>query len=155
MSQGLRKSWVIGYMQCWFVLPLIPLFPMDSSILLDSLILQVYTDCLDIPLYILRGHMAAFQKNISHPKDCFCHSKHFILVFIVCQSTRLTMSATETCALNRPFKLSVHNRNIIFLFLNQNIHCGHSKEWSQLDCSFDHPNHMLKIMGKKIFTILL
>ena len=28
------------------------------------------------------------------------------------------------------------------------------KESSQLDGSFEHPKHMLKIMGKKIFTIL-
>ena len=36
LSQGLRKSLVIRHTQCWFVLPLIPLFPMDSSILLDT-----------------------------------------------------------------------------------------------------------------------
>ena len=41
-----------------------------------------------------------------------------------------------------------------FLFLNQNICCGCSKEPSQWDGSFEHPKHMLKIMGKKIFTIL-
>ena len=26
--------------------------------------------------------------------------------------------------------------------------------WSHLDGSFEHPKHMLKLMGKKIFTIL-
>ena len=49
---------------------------------------------------------------------------------------------------------SRRNRKIIYLFLNQNIGCGYSKEPSQWDSSFEHPNHMLKIMGKKIFTIL-
>ena len=43
---------------------------------------------------------------------------------------------------------------MFFLFLNQNICCGYSKEPSQWDGSFKHPKHMLKIMGKKIFTIL-
>ena len=46
------------------------------------------------------------------------------------------------------------NRKIIFLFLNQNICCGYSKEVSQWDGSFEHPKHILKIMGKKIFTLL-
>ena len=32
--------------------------------------------------------------------------------------------------------------------------CGYSKEPSQWDGSFEHPKHMLKLMGKRIFTIL-
>ena len=32
---------------------------------------------------------------------------------------------------------------------------GTKKNPSQWDGSFEHPNHMLKIIGKKIFTILL
>ena len=51
-------------------------------------------------------------------------------------------------------QLRVCNRKIIFLFLNQNIFCGYSKEPSQLDGSFEHPKHMLIIIGKKILTIL-
>ena len=51
-------------------------------------------------------------------------------------------------------KLRVCNRKIIFLFLIQNICCGYSKEPSQWDCSFEHLQHMLHIIGKKIFTIL-
>ena len=51
-------------------------------------------------------------------------------------------------------KLRLRNENLIFLFLNQNICCGYSKEPSQRDGSFEHPKHMLKLMGKKIFTIL-
>ena len=46
-------------------------------------------------------------------------------------------------------------QKIVFSFLNQNIYCGHSKEPSQSDGSFEHPKHMLKGMGKEIFTILL
>ena len=42
----------------------------------------------------------------------------------------------------------------IFLFLKRNICCGYSKEPSQWDGSFEHPKHMLKLMGKKILTIL-
>ena len=45
-------------------------------------------------------------------------------------------------------------QKVIFLFLNQNICCGYSKEPSQWDGSFEQPKHMLKLMGKKIFTIL-
>ena len=52
------------------------------------------------------------------------------------------------------FKLRVCNTKIFFFFLNQNICCGCSKEPSQWDGSFEHPKHMLKIMGKTIFTIL-
>ena len=48
----------------------------------------------------------------------------------------------------------VRNRKKIFLFINQNICCEYSKEPSQWDGSFEHPKHMLKIMGKKILTIL-
>ena len=49
---------------------------------------------------------------------------------------------------------ALRNRKILFLFLNQNICCGYSKEPSQWDGSFEHPKHMLKIMGHKILTIL-
>ena len=49
---------------------------------------------------------------------------------------------------------SRRNRKIIFLFLNQNICCGYSKESAQRDSSFEHPKHMQKIMDKKILTIL-
>ena len=42
---------------------------------------------------------------------------------------------------------------IIFLFLNQNICCGYSKEQSQWDGSFEHPKHMFKLMGKEINAI--
>ena len=54
---------------------------------------------------------------------------------------------------NRPLVKSVYQK-IIFLFLNQYICCEYSKEPSQRDGSFEHPKHMLKLMGKKIFTIL-
>ena len=40
--------------------------------------------------------------------------------------------------------------NLIFLFLNQNICCGYSKEPSQCDgSSFEHPKHV-KIDGLEI-----
>ena len=46
------------------------------------------------------------------------------------------------------------NQKLLFLFLNQNICCGYSKELSQWDGSFEHPKQMLELMEKKIFTIL-
>ena len=48
---------------------------------------------------------------------------------------------------NRPQK-------IIFLFLNQNICYWYSKEPSRWDGSFKHPEQMIKLMDKKIITIL-
>ena len=45
---------------------------------------------------------------------------------------------------------SMPTKKFIFLFLNQNICCGYSKEPSQGDASFEHPKHMLSLMGKKI-----
>ena len=50
--------------------------------------------------------------------------------------------------------LRVCYENLILIFLNQNICCGYSKEPSQWDGSFEHPKHMIKLMGKKIFTTL-
>ena len=43
---------------------------------------------------------------------------------------------------------------LFFLFLNENICCGYSKEPSRWDGSFEHPKHMFKLMDKKITTIL-
>ena len=43
---------------------------------------------------------------------------------------------------------------IAFLFLNQNICCGYSKEPSQLDCYFEHPKHMFYLIDKKIIAVL-
>ena len=51
-------------------------------------------------------------------------------------------------------KLTVRNRKIIFLFFNQNLCCGYSKEPSQWDGSFEQPRHMFKLMDKKIIAIL-
>ena len=51
-------------------------------------------------------------------------------------------------------KLRMCNEKLIFLFLNQNICCGYSKEPSHRGGSFEHPKHMLRLKGKKIFTIL-
>ena len=43
---------------------------------------------------------------------------------------------------------------LIFLFLNQNICCGYSKEPSRWDGSFEHPKQVFKVMDKKMFAIL-
>ena len=42
---------------------------------------------------------------------------------------------------------------VIFLFLDQNIYCGCSKELSQWDGSFEHPKQMFKLIDKKILII--
>ena len=46
------------------------------------------------------------------------------------------------------------NWKLFFLFLNQNICCGYSKEPSQWDGSFEHPKYMFKLIDKKIIAIL-
>ena len=51
------------------------------------------------------------------------------------------------------FGQRVRSKKIIFLFLNQNICCGYSKEPSRWDGSFEHQKHMLKLLGKKILQI--
>ena len=51
-------------------------------------------------------------------------------------------------------QIRVCNGKLFFLFLNQNICCGYSKEPSHRDGSFEHPKHMFKLMGKKIIKIL-
>ena len=50
-------------------------------------------------------------------------------------------------------QIRVHNI-FFFLFLNQNICCGYSKEPSHWDGSIEHPKHMFKLMDKKIIAIL-
>ena len=40
-------------------------------------------------------------------------------------------------------KQDLSHRIIIFLFLNQNICCGYSKELSHWHSSFEHPKHIL------------
>ena len=47
----------------------------------------------------------------------------------------------------------MHIWELFFLFLNQNIYCGYSKEPSQWDRSFEHPKHMFQLMDKKIITM--
>ena len=54
---------------------------------------------------------------------------------------------------SRP-QIRVSNWKLLFLFLNQNICCGYSKEPSQWDGSFEHPKHTFKLMDKKIIAIL-
>ena len=43
---------------------------------------------------------------------------------------------------------------VFFLFLDQNICCGYSKEPSHWDGYFEHPKHIIKLISKKTFTIL-
>ena len=51
-------------------------------------------------------------------------------------------------------QIRVRTGKLFFLLLNQYICCGYSKETSQSDGSFEHPKHMLKLMGKEINAIL-
>ena len=51
-------------------------------------------------------------------------------------------------------QIRVRNQKLFFLFLNQNICCGCSKEPSHWDGSFEQPKQMLKLIDKKILAIL-
>ena len=51
-------------------------------------------------------------------------------------------------------QVRMHIWKLLFLFLNQNICCGCSKEPSNWDCSFEHPKHMFRLIGMKIIIIL-
>ena len=89
-----------------------------------------------------------FIKYVSFCKLLFC-----ACIFILINLFSLNLSKHIILKLTG-LLLRVRKRKIIFLFLNQNICCGYSKEPSQRDGSFEHPIYMLKIVGKKIFTIL-
>ena len=52
--------------------------------------------------------------------------------------TSLSLLAGRTIV--RPFLAKIVYQKIIFLFLNQNICCGYSKESSEWDGSFELPN---------------
>ena len=96
--------------------------------------------------------LSEFSKRGTPLSDWFFRSS-LIWVGTVC----LGILAGDWClnfrTSTRPLVMSGYQK-ITFLFLNQSICCGYSKEPSQWDYSFEHPKHMLKIMGKKIFISL-
>ena len=69
--------------------------------------------------------------------------EHFFVLFELCWTPHAGL------------QIRVCNWKLLFLFLNQNICCGYSKEPSHRDGSFEHPKHMFNLMDKKIITILL
>ena len=69
-------------------------------------------------------------------------------------TTTTTTTIKQKSTAQAPDKLRVRNRKLFFLFLNQTICCGYSKEPSRYDGSFEHPKHMFKLMGKKKHTLL-
>ena len=95
----------------------------------------------------------------------YIHVLIFLAIFII---HYLFISANLTCLLSWPSRCTIIDPGlnqdrppdkcaywkIIFFILIQIICCGYSKEPSQWDGSFEHPKHVLKLMGKKIFTIL-
>ena len=61
--------------------------------------------------------------------------------------------AHERIILITGLQIRVRIGKLFSLFLIQNICCGYSKEPPQCDGSFEHPKHMLKLIGKKIIAI--
>ena len=84
-----------------------------------------------------------------HLKDSHWKCRYFnrTMKSLVCQRAAVLFYPSG-------LQISVCIGKLFSLFLNQNICCGYSKESSHWDVSFEHPKHMFKLMGKKIFTIL-
>ena len=51
------------------------------------------------------------------------------------------------------YVMKPHRYIIFFVFLIQNICFGYSKELSQWEGSFEHPNHIFKLIANKILAI--
>ena len=84
----------------------------------------------------------------------YAHPCKLISSYVICYLESIVTELT-TCKISifyRP-QIRVRNWKLFFLFLNQNICCGYSKEPSHRDGSFEHPKHMFKLMDKKIITI--
>ena len=85
-------------------------------------------------------------------------SLHFIWIKSVRYNGRYVekswIELRENCKQNSclwsGLQIRVRTRNFFFLFLNQKLCCGYSKEPPRWDGSFEHQ----KLMGKKIITIL-
>ena len=67
---------------------------------------------------------------------------------IVIHFTLLVWTNHNVC--NMPLDKSVYSKTHFFLFLIQNISCGHKKETSYIIDSFGHPQQMLILMNKKV-----
>ena len=81
--------------------------------------------------------------SFEHPKQMFKRIDNYIFYnlngkFCFCISKHMKYQHIQT-----PF----------FLFLNRNFCCGCLKEPYHLDGSFEYPQHMFKLMVKKLFTI--
>ena len=87
----------------------------------------------------------------SGPDNVVCHNL-FLFHFNENYATSMDLNQTANLGPHHFAIAGLSNRNVIFLFLNQNICCGCSN--TQWDGSFKHPKHIIKIKGKKIFTIL-
>ena len=71
-------------------------------------------------------------------------SLNMVLIFCIYSPISSWYKPLDKCAYSK----------IMFLFLNENICCGYSKEPAQWKVSFEHPKQMLKLMDMKIFSIL-
>ena len=92
-------------------------------------------------MWILSGCLR--QKPIDLDLHCFQKkdNSRFSMTMI-----KINISLDSILNLFSGLELRVGNANLIYLFLNQNICRGYSKELSQCVGSFEHPKHMLKIM---------
>ena len=128
------------------------IFTISHRIFLFKPVLPSWLSCNQkiLFLFLNQNICCGYSKEPSQWDGSFGHPKHMLKVMgkkIFTISHRIFLFKPVL-----PSWLSC-NQKILFLFLNQNICCGYSKEPSQWDSSFEHPKHMLKIMGKKIFTI--
>ena len=94
------------------------------------------------------SEILSVQSPIFIPKN-FCENANVSRYIIT------PRDMTKQRTLFRGLQMWELNGKLFYLFLNQNICCGYSKESSGWDGSFEHLKHMFNLMDKKINTILL
>ena len=100
-------------------------------------------------LRILSGTLSECQTVCIHLRTDF----QLVLIWILTVSKGYLSTDNKVAAsmerVHNPLSgltLRLRTQKLIFLFLNQNICCGYSKEPSQWDGFFKHPKHRFKLM---------
>ena len=119
-----------------------------------SIVVMHVTLCSKIECWSIRSSLFRMSKILSYVK-CMWFTGYFSLTLSIWHESWFQQTNAQCkIEINRPLDKKVCNWKLFFLFPNQSLCCGYSKEPSQQDGSFEHPKHMFKLVSKKIFTIL-